>query len=111
MRRKIKARLPFRNTFDARGRIRQINRILDKFATEDGFTEYVNSDFINLSIGGDSISVGFTPMTWSLAERFLLACVCNEIMDYGLAEYPYYCKMVNEYAAACGAEPQEFESF
>lgn len=90
--------------------IAQMNRILDKFSTEEGFEEFVELNSIRLGIGKeDDIDLYFSPRTWEAAERFLMFCICHLIESDGLEEFPLYDEMLTRYAAALGMERGEFE--
>jgi hypothetical protein len=106
----IKAKIKFADCItQTRLDIAAMQKILDKFATEDGFEEYCDKNSIKLSVGGDEVDLYFAPRTWEAAEQFLMFCICHLIESDGLDEYPIYDEMLTRYAAALGEERGSFE--
>ena len=91
-----------------RDEIRDFNRILERFATEDGFDEYVNMGF-SLQVGTDSAHTYVCPFTWDLLENFIMTTVCHLIETDELDKFPYYAEMRDRYAAALGMEANSFD--
>lgn len=94
-----------------REEIRAMQKIICKFATEDGFDEYCEADNIKLIVGTDEVKLHFDPQTWEATERFLMHCIVHAIesdREY-FDEFPYYKNMADRYAERLGAERFEFE--
>lgn len=97
-------------TTQTRMQIRQMQNILDKFATEDGFEEFSDANSIRLGVGNeDDIDLYFAPRTWEAAEEFLMFCICHLIESDGLEQYPYYAELLDRYSAALNIERGNFE--
>ena len=109
---KIKAKLKDETdyTTQTRMQIKQMQDILNKFATEDGFDEFCGLNSIRLGIGKeDDIDLYFGPRTWEAAEQFLMFCICHLIESEELDKFPYYEEMADRYAAALNMERGTFE--
>ena len=89
--------------------IKQFNRILDKFATEDGFDEFCELDTIEISVGQDSASTYFAPQTWEATEKFIMYIICHLIESNELDKFPYYDDMIERYSKALGIKRGNFE--
>lgn len=106
----IKAKIkPTDYTTQMRRDIAAMQRILDRFATDDGFDEYCEKDTVKLTVGTDEVDLYFGPRTWEAAERFLMFCICHYIESDELDKYPMYKEMADRYAAALGEERGTFE--
>lgn len=106
---KVTARKQFKAHIDDRGRIAQLNRILERFHTEEGFEEYTGENGgIGLSVGLDDASVWFDPYTWDLFEQFLKENICHIIEEEELDKFPYYADMRDRYAADLVKSAGEF---
>jgi len=90
-----------------RDMIRDLNRILDKFATDDGMEEYIEMGF-SLQVGTESGSTWVDPYTWDMIENFVKETVCHIIEDDELDKFPYYAEMRDRYAADIGEKPHSF---
>ena len=109
---KIKAKLKDETNYTTQTRmqIKQMQSILDKFATQEGFDEFCDANSIRLGVGKeDDIDLYFAPATWEAAEQFLMFCICHLIESEPLDEIPYYRELRDRYAAALGIEPGNFE--
>lgn len=89
--------------------IAAMQKILDRFATEEGFEEYCEKNTVKLTVGSDEVDLYFGPRTWDAAEQFLMFCICHLIESEGLDKYPMYGEMLTRYAAALGEERGTFE--
>lgn len=96
-------------TTQTRRDIAAMQKILDRFATEEGFEEYCEKNTIKLTVGTDEVDLYFGPRTWEAAEQFLMFCICHYIESEGLDKYPMYDEMLTRYAAALGEERGNFE--
>ncbi len=90
-----------------RDKIRDLNRIIDKFYTDEGMDEYLDMGF-SLQVGTESGGTYVDPYTWDMVEQFVKETVCHIIEDYELDKFPYYAEMRDRYAADIGEQPHTF---
>ena len=105
---KIKTRKRFKSCPDSRDRIAKMQKILDKFATEDGFDEYCEKDSITIRIGDDAAETYFCPRTWEAAFQFIAYCICHLIVQEELDKFPMYADLLARYSAALNMERDEW---
>ena len=104
-----KVKNPEAYSTEMRDTIAALNRIIDRFGTEDGFEDYIEQDTIKLTVGKDEAAVFFSPQTWEAAEYFIKYCVCHLIESDELDSFPYYKNMADKYAADLKIERGSFE--
>lgn len=110
MKKKITAKISSADeAYSTQAMIRQLDGILRRFVTEEGFDEYVDLNSIRIGVGEDDAEVHFSPRTWEAAERFIMTIICYLIESEGLDEFPYYRDMADRYAAALGEERGSFD--
>ncbi len=110
MKKNITAKIsPADEAYSTQAKIRQLDGILRRFATEAGFDEYIELNSIRIGVGEDDAEVHFSPRTWEAAEQFIMTVICHLIESEGLDRFPYYGEMADRYAAALGEERGSFD--
>ena len=99
--------IQFHAQMTVRDQIRAFNRILERFATDEGMDEYIDMG-LSLQVGTESAHAFVDPYSWDMVESFIMEMVCHIIEDCELDKFPYYAEMRDRYAAALGEQPHSF---
>ena len=99
---------PEHYTFNARWKVNEIKRILDRFGTEDGFDAFVEFDSVRFGVETETVDLSFCPWSWDIFEEALKRSACCIIANEMLDQFPYYRKLFDQYKSELGMADEAF---